>query len=202
LFSAERRWKRQLAAMPRTPIGQAASGTIKIAGQLAFAYPPLQAPLSGRACAVYRVRVEERQKNRWVPVIDEINGQPFFLYDGSGRALIAYDPQTAIVLREDVQLVSQTLQNPTPPMVALLGRYGVNPQRVLGLNKAIRYYEGALEQGELVTVHGAAFREPEPDPAAAAAAGLPPQWLVMRAIQGVELRITDDAPPETAAPPR
>jgi hypothetical protein len=196
IFSAENRFKRQLAATPRTPIGQAGGGTIKIAGQLGYAYAPLTAPLSGRACAVYQVRVEERQGNKWVLVIHEIQGQPFFLYDGTGRAMVAYDPQTGIVIKKDVELASQTLSNPTPAMHALLARYNVQPTRIFGLNKAIKYYEGVLEQGEVVTVHGAAFREPEPDPAAAAAAGFPPQWLVMRAAPGVELRITDDAPPE------
>lgn len=191
-FSAERRFKRQLVATPRTPIAQAHQGLTKVAGQLVHAHPPLQAPLSGRPCAVYQVIVEERDGNVYRPIIHEIRGQPFLVYDETGRALIAYDEQTGLVIKKDVQLVSQTLQNPTPAMEALLQRYGHSSTRIFGLNKAIRYHEGVLEAGETVTVFGAASREPEGDPAAAAAGAT---WLVMRAAPGVELRVTDDAPP-------
>jgi len=209
-FSADKRLKRQLASTPRTPIGHAGGGLTKIVGQLGYCYPPLVAPISGRHCAAYQVLVEELEvellnpaKRKMVPIIHEIRGQPFLLYDETGRAFVAYDEQTGLLIKRDVDLKSGTLRDATPAMEALLNRYGHSSTRIFGMNKGIRYYEGVLEAGEWVTVIGMASRELDPDPnviAAAAAAGYPspPTWVVVRAAPGVELRVTDDVPP---APP-
>jgi hypothetical protein len=201
VFSAENRRKRQLEGTPRTPIAHAAGGLTKVQGKLVHCWPPMQAPISGRPCAAYQVKVftNERGTNgamQEVMVVHEIKGQPFLLYDDTGRALISYDEQTAIILNQDVKATSGTLKDPTPLMMALLQRTNVDPTRIFGLNRAMRYEEGVLEQGELVTAHGIATREQDPDPAAAHAAGCqnPTVWTVLRAAPGIDLTVTDALP--------
>jgi hypothetical protein len=194
-FSAERRRKRLMASTPRAPIGQAAGGLTKIQGQLVHCWPPLQAPISGRPCAVYEVIVETIEENKTVRLIHEIRGQPFMLHDESGRAFVSYDEQTAIILRQDVKQVSGTLREPTPAMLALLQRHDEAARRIFGLNRPLQYREAVLEAGELVTAFGIAAREPDPDPATAYAVGYhSPTWLAIRAAPGTDLTITDELP--------
>jgi len=212
VFSPGRRLKRKLAGTPRTPIGHGQGGFTKIVGQAGHCWPPLVAPISGRPCIAYEVVVEELEvemlnpaKRKMVPIIHEIQGQPFMLYDETGRAFIGYDDQTGVLIKRDVEMKSGTMRDATPAMEALLNRYGHTSTRIFGLNKGIRYFEGVIEAGEWVTVIGVGAREPDQDPnvvAAAAAAGYPPPtWLAMRAAPGVELCITDDVPPVPLAPP-
>ncbi len=46
----------------------------------------------------------------------------------------------------------------------MLQSYGKDSTNLLGLNKSIRYREGALEAGELVAVLGRGRWQPDPDP--------------------------------------
>lgn len=196
VFSAARRRKRLMAATPRTPIAHATGGLTKLQGRLAHCWPPLQAPISGRPCAVYQVKVFTYERNREDLLIHEIRGQPFLLHDESGRALVRYDEQTAVILKRDVRDTSRMMKDPTPAMLTLLQRHGVSPNRIFGMNRALRYDEAILEAGELVTAHGVAHREPDPEPAAAHAAGYPgaTMWTVIRAAPGVDLTLTDELP--------
>ena len=58
-FEKERRIKRAIRAVPKVALADGRTGVVRVAGQLSYAAQPLSAPLSGRACAYYEVRVEE-----------------------------------------------------------------------------------------------------------------------------------------------
>jgi hypothetical protein len=109
----------------------------------------------------------------------------------SGRGLIRYDDQTVVLLKKDVEDTSRTMKDPTPLMAALLQRHSVPSTRIFGLNRGLRYQEAVLEEGELVTAHGIASREPDPDPAASQNGAT---WPVMRGAPGTDLTVTDDLP--------
>ena len=209
VFSAANRRKRLMAATPRTLVAHATGGVTKIQGQLGYCWPPLQAPISGRPCAVYEVKVLTYENQKEELLLHEIQGQPFLIHDESGRALVSYDPQTVVLLRRDVKDTSRAMKDPTPLMAALLQRHGVPATRIFGLNRGLIYQEAVLEAGELITAFGVAHREPDPDPAAAHAAGCPDPstWTVIHAAPGMDLTLTDELPfdqrsgPPPGAPP-
>lgn len=157
--------KRMLRDTERTNVGDAVEGaTVKIVGTLRHVGEPLRAPLSGRSCAYYEVRVEEhRGKNNWSTIVRESEGSQFLLEDGTGKALVKLDdPSTAVV--EDLSLRSGTFNDPSVSAQEYLTKHGVDSTSFLGFNKTLRYFEGVLEEGETVVVYGRASWEADPDP--------------------------------------
>jgi hypothetical protein len=159
------RTKRQLQATPRTNIAAAADGaTVKVIGKLKYVGKPLHAPLSGRNCAYFEVRVQEhRGKNNWKTIVKIAEGSQFFLHDGTGKALVKLGDLTTAVV-EDIKLKSGFLNDPSEEALALLQEHGQSSITFLGTNKTIRYFEGVLEEDESIAVYGQCSWEADPDP--------------------------------------
>lgn len=139
--------------------------TVSICGRLAYAAPPLVAPLSGRRCAAWEVTVVQWVENgedakRWEVVVSEQRSQDFYLDDGTGRALItARSPMMA--LHRDVRFTSGPSSQAAPELEAFLARHGLSREYALGYE--LVWHEGVLEEGEQVAVLGAARLEADPD---------------------------------------
>lgn len=125
----------------------------------------LRAPLSGRPCVHYIVTVEEKRHRRkssyWKTIIKEARTVAFALEDDSGRAIV--DATAArIALDFDGRSTSGTFDDPSEAERAFLARHGEKGQGWI-FNRALRYREAVIAEGETIAVLGAGTREPDPD---------------------------------------
>ena len=146
----------------------------KVSGKALHVTEPLVAPLSGRKCIFYSIKIEKRVSNgkstHWKTIIKEDKIQDFFV-DSNGDFVIVRPTQTPknyiSHLVKDVKTSSSAFKNPTPAFESLLKRYQIEPVNFLGFNKSLRYKEGVIEIGERITVAGTAkwktISEPIPD---------------------------------------
>ncbi|MEM6989489.1 MAG: GIDE domain-containing protein [Myxococcota bacterium] len=115
----------------------------------------LIAPLSGRPCAAYEVLVQgldAATDERWDTVAYEMQAVPFVIEDDGGRARV--DPAWAkLLITLDRNRRSGGTDPATPAEVAFLARHGEHA-KTLTFNRNLRYREGVLEHGELVSVLG------------------------------------------------
>lgn len=172
-FSSEQRAKRAMRRVPVSNIGDVNDEQrVRVVGQVEVD-APLFAPLSGRACAYWRVLVEEKKssgKNSyWKKMVDEHEGVDFRLRDATGLALVESTHVNA-VLESDAAGGSHFLSDPTPELEAFLAERGHDTKGWF-FNKTIRYREGAAEPGEVVAVVGDAKWERDPDASATAGDG-------------------------------
>ncbi len=143
-------------------IGELPEDTLgKIVGHARPVAETLTAPISGRSCVFYEVSVVQDHGKSSSTIIHELQGVPFYLEDGTGRAIV--DPRGAeVVLEQDFSTSSGTLDDATPVETAFLQRHGKEPKGWV-FNKSLRYRESIIGIGESVAVLGAGVREPDPD---------------------------------------
>jgi hypothetical protein len=147
------------------PVAEIAPGAIvKIVGRITFDDEPLEAPFSGRRCTHFEATVERRHARGFKEKARTASTRSFWVEDDSGRIYV--DARNALV---DVVLDHHWTSRDIDPETRFeLERYlyqnGPKWNRLLGAESDLRYCEGALEEGEVVTVVGQASiaRDPEP----------------------------------------
>ena len=158
--------KRALRLYPLQRIAEVSEGDmVRVSGRLVYEgeEAPLQAPLSGRGCAAWRVLVQEYENRgrhgRWKTIVDESEASAFLLEDESGVAWVkgALEIATDLDAREGTGL----FRGPSPELEEFLLQRGHGTKGWI-FNKRIRYREGAFEAGETVTVAGTAHWELDP----------------------------------------
>ncbi len=169
LFSPRARAKRALRTARRKPIREVLDGeVVKICGKLRYQGTPLEAPLTGRACAGWTVVVQEQGRQGHTTIRDH-SCVAFVVEDDSGRAVV--DPVLVdLVLTVDRHLRSGLFELPSRRMAVFLRKHHERTHGWL-LPRGLEYTEGALEEGEEVSVLGQGRWEPDPDPASATCAG-------------------------------
>ncbi len=197
-FSADQKTRRAMRNVPRRSIRDVIEGEVaRVVGKAEVA-APVQAPLTGRSCAYWRVLVQQYRhrgrSGRWETLVDEHDGVDFIVDDGSARALI----ETAYVqpvLDRDADFSSGMFKEPTPELARFLEERGHSTQGLL-FNKRLRYREGVVEHGEHVTAVGVGRWERDPDAAAQAGAGYRsaelPERLVLHAPEQGPLLLSDE----------
>jgi hypothetical protein len=200
-FSAGGRLRRALRRAPRVSVADAPDGeVVRIVGRVRFAdLEPLSAPVSNRRCAYYEIEVEERsgvgRNQSWSKVLEHKEHlERFVIEDETGRALV--EPKAPrVVLNMDTHLSSGMSKDPPLELRSFLMVHGVATEGLL-FNKTMQYTEGALEEGEQVTVLGRCRREPDPEPGAGpAGAGYRQVPLRLRIVEpgdGVPMVLSDD----------
>lgn len=159
-YSRDVRTRRKLASTPPTAIADAASGAkVRLTGEVQRHEEELTAPLTGRRCVYYLAIVEEYRSSgksgRWVEILRDEQHVDFVLRDVTGTALVCMDmPQVAVV--RDHHTRSGTFDDANEAEAALLEQFAKKSTNFLGLNRSLRYSEGALEFGEEITVFGLA----------------------------------------------
>lgn len=164
-FGADQQARRLMKGIPVRAIRDVIEGEVaRVVGAVAVD-APVRAPLSGRACAYWRIVVEERRRrgknSRWVKVIDEHGGVDFVIRDETGKALVKTDHVHA-VLENDGGGSSGFFNDPSPELDEFLASRGHTSKGFL-FNKSMRYREGVVEHGETVAAVGAARWEPDPE---------------------------------------
>ena len=162
--------RKALAAVRHAPIAEFPDGGVgAIVGHVRYAGDELQAPLTQRVCAYYRVTIESRLPGRDATrESTEENGVDFYIEDDTGRALVSIE-HVEVVLARDVE--------------TRLGSYG--PER---------HCEGILEDGERVVVFGRGYWSGDFAPQHGDSYRAPARRLLtMRGSEREPLRISDDS---------
>lgn len=159
-FGRDIRARRKLARTPVQAIVDVTPGTTtRLTGKIQRLHEDLTAPMTGRRCAYYLVIVEEYRSHgkggNWTEVLREEQHLDFLLRDNTGVARIQMDAPHVVVVR-DHKTRSGTFDDATAVEAAFLERFNKQATNFLGLNRTLRYSEGALEFGEEITVLGAA----------------------------------------------
>jgi hypothetical protein len=184
----EARLRRAMRKVPVQPIAEVQDGQVaKIAGRLILdpAETPLEAPLTGRSCAYWEATVAEKRSSgkssHWKTIISDRDFcNSFLVDDGTGCALVEV-VWPKVVLTMDAHLRSGVLAEANDRCEAFLARHNESSEGWI-FNRTLRYTEGALEAGEVVTVLGRCHWEPDPNPASGTATGYRERAMRLRIV--------------------
>ncbi len=184
-FSKKYKIKRKLKGMGRTPIAQFKHGSIgKVVGSVSVYEDILTAPLSGRECVYYQVKVMKKDDDSWTTVFTNESSVPFILNDGNRKALIHTHQNKKGYLVKDIEMQSGFLRDASQKIEDYLRSQGHSSKGFLGFNKTMKYMEGVIHPGEVVAVMGKGEWEMKPDP--------DEQMLIMKGDESFSLYISDD----------
>jgi hypothetical protein len=201
-FSPEAQLRRSMKSVTVSTVAGAAEGTrVRIVGRVARRERVLAAPLSHRNCVAFRVLVETRRQSgkssHWVRTIDEHEEVDFLLEDDTGRARVEVRGGAFLIVLDHSES-SGFMNDATHELESFLADRGHTSTSFLGLNKTMRYREGALELGEQIAVVGLAHWEDDPEAGAidTGAGGfrdaVRKKRLVLTATEGQPLHASDD----------
>ena len=164
----------------------------KFIGQVEFVDDPLIAPLSKRKCAYYHVLVEQKistgNSYYWKTIIDEKDHVKYVIKDNSGFAMILKEQLKSYIVL-DRKYSSGAFNDADAHLEQYLQQHGQKSKGAFKFNKALRYREGILEEGERIAVLGEGrWRQAEE-------VGLPKHYgriLVMETSEKSPLYLSDD----------
>jgi hypothetical protein len=129
----------------------------KVAGEVRIIGKPLIAPLSKRECGYYYVLIEEHQRTgfsnnwSWVKIVEEEVAGNFLIKDGRHYARLNSKKVKSHIV-QDRNYSSGLFKDASDDLKQYLHDHGWNAVDLFGFNLSIRYKEGVLENGEMVTV--------------------------------------------------
>lgn len=152
------RARRAAQRAPAFLVRQASSGDlVRIVGRVEYADEPLVAPFSGRPCAHYEAAVEYPMRSgTFRRTLVESESRPFYVSDDSGRALVDMSRAIVEVVIDHYWEAQETDAETRFELERFLYRTGDRGLSHLRDSAALRYAEGAIEQGETVSVVGMA----------------------------------------------
>ena len=156
-------------------IHEVADGRVaSISGRVTRPKEILVAPVTGRRCACYQVRVQRQIDDDWEEIICENRGADFTVVDDSGEAFVRMT-DAEIVVGRVANIKSGDFDAASAAMESLLARHNEEGSAMEAMlaqhnattgdsldNRRLRYVEGVVQEGDLVTVVGRGDREPDP----------------------------------------
>jgi len=157
-FNEETRIKRKIKRAPQKLIANFKDNDkAKIKGQICEIDKPLTSPLSNRECIGYHVIVQQKKRSgdtsSWDTIINDTIIKDFIVSDKGLNAIVRTNHVKSVIVK-DQKLQSGFLNDATPQLESFLRKHGKESEGLLGFNKTLRYKEGILEKGELVSVLG------------------------------------------------
>ena len=147
------RRKRLIQDTPTARIRSMAMGLVEVNGT-AHARSNVFAPFSGHECVYWQVDIAvPARRHQWRVIHRNASGQPFYLDDGSGTALV-YPSGAECTLRHQVEEVAQGFALPD-----CYAEYLKEHKTGLGLARLsmLRFRERKLEEGQQLYVLGTAM---------------------------------------------
>lgn len=155
------RARRNAARTKRVPVDQVSPGRlVRIVGTVEYATDPLVAPFSARNCAHYEVAVEHQARaGGFRRTLVEARSSSFYVVDETGRALVDTSRSLVDVVVDHFWSARDIDVETRFELERFLFHKGN-----LGLSHlhdpfALRYTEGVIEEGEVVSVVGVASAE-------------------------------------------
>jgi hypothetical protein len=153
------RVKRLIQNTPTARIRSMAMGLVEINGKVG-ARSTVTAPFSGRPCVYWQIDIATRgggRRRNWTTVHKDASGNPFFLRDGTGTALVyPHDAECKVTFQIEEECLGVTLPEPYVSYVKSLG-----PRHLLWQLGTMRFRERILEDGQEVYVLGTAMPRPQ-----------------------------------------
>ncbi|HTN89028.1 MAG TPA: hypothetical protein VL242_35365 [Sorangium sp.] len=163
-FSSEPSLARRAGAQPLHSIHDFPDGAVgRIVGKAGYlGEDRLIAPLTGRACAAWFVRVVgvELAGSRHPP-LEACGAAPFALSDDTGLAIV-HTAGISLLLDTDVTEALGFSGRPPPRLLHFLRTRGKEGRRVM-IDWRLSWQEGILAEGQRVAVVGRGRREVDPD---------------------------------------
>lgn len=186
------------------PIEKVSGGRVaSIAGRVTKPQEPVVAPISGRRCVFYQVRVVRQLEDDGEEVICENHGTDFTVADESGEALIRMADAEVVVDRA-ANVESGEFDAASAAMEALLARHNETSTATEAMlaqhnprtpgssgNRRLRYIEGVVQEGDMVTVLGRGEWEPDPSAKSDASYREMGTRLVFSAVKNQRLVVSD-----------
>lgn len=179
--SEEHRNQRALTGLSTRRIEDVKEGEIvRIEGRVRALDDVLVAPLTGRRCVHFELRVEKRaRKGHATELVRDIKSVAFDVKDETGTAHIEVSSFYATVDLDEETLSDEVL---TPGQKGILAAHGQPERSMLGLRQPLVFREGALEDGERVVVVGRVRFEDDPEGAVVASEGYREQRRKQRVV--------------------
>jgi hypothetical protein len=184
------RVKRAVARRPAA-LGPVAEGvSIRATGGVRATEGLLQAPITGRSCVAYHLRVGSGRDRVMFTLFERRDARTFSVADASGPVVVDMSTPFVLALANDISEVKGPKRD---ALFALIESYGISTRTWLGLRRGFWFNESALAEGQNVSVAGISVHEvhpdgQRPDPRAA------PERLVLRGTDEQPLLVSDDDP--------
>ncbi|HJL03075.1 MAG TPA: hypothetical protein RMH85_08195 [Polyangiaceae bacterium LLY-WYZ-15_(1-7)] len=171
-----------------TPIAELEDGReAKLVGTVRLAEQGLKAPVSGRPCAGWVMRVARRSWLRWKPLKTDRRATGFYLDDGTGEVFVPLDDANVRVsLVTGARYTTRRRGKIRRALRAVLGEVRQAHPRA-----RIRCDEGAIVEGTRVAVYGRVRRRPDARPEKVEAYRTRPYAYVLEAADE-GLHLSDD----------
>jgi hypothetical protein len=150
-----RLWRRRrlIQDTPTAKVRSMAIGLVELNGTVR-GRSAVAAPFSGHDCVYWQVDISvPARRGRWRVIHRNASGQPFFLDDGTGAALV-YPKGAECNLRHQVEEVAQGLA--LPPCYSDYLKEHAGAVGVFARVSPLRFRERVLEEGQVVYVLGTA----------------------------------------------
>jgi len=178
---------KSLRELKRLSVGSVLEGRVcKIEGKVRLDKDTLVAPVSGRPCVYYVVRIETpgpSGADGWANLLRETEGCDFVIDDGTGRVRVEVEGADVTLVKDVASYDPSTLEDGPGKEFMVKHRRFFDEVRV-------RVLEGVIEEGEAVAIRGFAATEADPSghPTDYRA---PAKRVVIRDMPGVPLYISD-----------
>lgn len=149
--------------MPRTTVRAFPEGDDgRVVGKAGYLDEQLAAPLTGRACVAWHVRVygDTVGARGFVSCVEACDAASFSVADETGVAIVRAD-MVSLLLEPDLGRSLGFFGRPFEELESFLRRYSKKGTRLM-LDRSLRYEEGILEEGQLVAIVGRGRHEPDP----------------------------------------
>jgi hypothetical protein len=161
LSSRDRANRRRLVKTKRTQLHQLRPGIARVTGTVRRGPEVLLAPLSQRPCVAFEVRVEQYDGEDWGEKVRVREARPFAVVDETGEALVDPSLGFELLLDADVSGTDGGWFDDNAPFresnaaQALLHAHGIRTETWFFERPIrMRYFEGVVEEGELVSIYG------------------------------------------------
>lgn len=156
ILASDMRAHRRAGPLVRRPtrIADLVDGTpAKLVGRLHLGDETLRAPLSGRECAAYEVRVDRRRRLRWRECERRRGQSGFYVDDGSGEVFVPVDGPLRLQLEVDSRYWSG--KRATRALARFIGVLAKADPKA-----RFRCDEATLGEGAKVAIYGSFRRQP------------------------------------------
>lgn len=159
-FSRENRIARRFKKTKEHDISVCDDGRLnKVVGKVVYGREQLIAPLSGRTCTAYCVKVIQttigsQDAQEHTEILNDEHCVDFFIEKKGALAYIKSNP-SELLLHQDANYHSEKLDDASSQRFdGYLNQFDLKSTGVLGFKKELEYREGILEEGEAVAVLG------------------------------------------------
>ena len=166
-FSNEPPLARRLGELPLRSIHAFPDGAVgRVVGKAGHLVEArLIAPVTGRSCAAWFVRVAGAESHRRgeITVIEARGAAPFTVGDETGQAIVHADDDS-LLLAFDVTETLGAFRKPPPRLLGFLREHGKEGRKV-AIDWRLSWQEGIVAEGQRVAVVGRGRRETDPEAA-------------------------------------